>query len=296
VIPVPLTFEDLERTPTFKLAWEAVRPKEDGERWDHKEYRLLTEVLKTQCYLLAIGEMIVSEQSQIDLITTDLTSIGTSLSTTDSNIATLIATLEADQPQADLTALKAESANLSLIASALANLAPTIVTPPAGTQAFDPASELALYSFAGTDAIDPTEWTAVTDVTGPASEVLYTYAGDVANGAPTGAAAGEWVPFTGTLTLVTAPTGGGGVPVVSLISPTSGPAAGGTSVAVTGSGFTGATSVLFGTGVATFTVTDDTDLVAIAPLGVDGTVFDITVVGPGGTSAVSVADQYTYSG
>jgi hypothetical protein len=294
---VPLTFEDLEKTPTFQRAWETVRlQEEEGRSWEHRERRLLDEVLKTQCYLLAIGEMIVSEQSQIDLITTDLTSIGTSLSTTDSNIATLIATLEADQPQADLTALKAESANLSLIASALANLAPTIVTPPVGTQAFDPISLLALYSYSGTAAVDTTQWTEVTDVTGPSGEVLYTYDADVANAAPTGAVAGVWVPFTGTLTPVSGPPLSGGVPVVTGISPTSGPAAGGTSVAITGSGFTGATAVDFGVGTATFTVTDDGDIVAIAPLGVDGTVFDITVTTPSGTSAVSAADQFTYSG
>src|SRR4029079_17334320 len=47
-------------------------------------------------------------------------------------------------------------------------------------------------------------------------------------------------------------------PVVTSISPTSGPKAGGTTVVVTGSGFTGATAVTFGTKVATFTVNSAT--------------------------------------
>ena len=49
-------------------------------------------------------------------------------------------------------------------------------------------------------------------------------------------------------------------PTVTGISPTSGPAAGGTLVTITGTGFTGATAVDFGTTAATnVTVVNDTD-------------------------------------
>jgi hypothetical protein len=62
---------------------------------------------------------------------------------------------------------------------------------------------------------------------------------------------------------------------------------------ITGSGFTGATSVSFGAAAATkFTVNSGTQVTAISPPGT-GTV-DITVTTPSGTSAATAADQFTY--
>ncbi len=87
---------------------------------------------------------------------------------------------------------------------------------------------------------------------------------------------------------------GGALPVVTGVSPASGPAAGGTSVVITGSGFTGATSVGFGvTGTPQMTVDSDTQITATSPAG-SGTV-DITVVTAAGTSATVAADQFTYA-
>jgi hypothetical protein len=86
------------------------------------------------------------------------------------------------------------------------------------------------------------------------------------------------------------------VPVVSAISPNSGPVAGGTSVTITSSvpNFTGATAVKFGaTAATTFTVNSATQITATSPAGSAGTV-DVTVTGSGGTSATSSADQFTY--
>ncbi|MYS87497.1 IPT/TIG domain-containing protein [Embleya scabrispora] len=89
-----------------------------------------------------------------------------------------------------------------------------------------------------------------------------------------------------------------GVPqprTVTSVSPNSGPTAGGSSVTVTGTHFTGSTAVAFGTTSATsFTVVDDTTILATAPPGAPGTVH-VTVTGPGGTSATSAADRYTYA-
>ncbi|WP_310723470.1 IPT/TIG domain-containing protein [Streptomyces sp. N2A] len=77
----------------------------------------------------------------------------------------------------------------------------------------------------------------------------------------------------------------GSVPVVSGVSPNQGPVFGGNTVIVTGSNFSGATAVTFGTTTATsFTVDSPTRISAVVPPGAAGAV-QITVTGPGGTSA-----------
>lgn len=80
-------------------------------------------------------------------------------------------------------------------------------------------------------------------------------------------------------------------PAVTGISPTSGPA--GTAVTISGTNFTGATSVVFGTASAAFTVTSSTKISATAPAG-SGTV-DVNVTTPAGTSASSTSDVYAYT-
>jgi hypothetical protein len=83
------------------------------------------------------------------------------------------------------------------------------------------------------------------------------------------------------------------VPVVTIIAPSSGPAAGGTSVTITGANFSGASDVQFGAAYApAFTVNSATLITATAPAG-SGTV-DVTVTVDGFTSATSAADQFTY--
>ncbi|WP_432037613.1 beta strand repeat-containing protein [Streptomyces cucumeris] len=79
-------------------------------------------------------------------------------------------------------------------------------------------------------------------------------------------------------------------PVLSSVSPTQGPATGGNTVTLTGSGFTGATAVLFGSTAAnSFTVVSPTQITVTAPPG-SGTV-QVTVTTPGGTSN---GVSYTY--
>ncbi len=83
-------------------------------------------------------------------------------------------------------------------------------------------------------------------------------------------------------------------PTVTGLDPTVGPAGGGTTVTITGTGFTGANAVNFGSNAATsFTVNTATSITAVAPAG-SGTV-DVTVTTPGGTSATSAADKYSYT-
>ncbi|MET9876718.1 IPT/TIG domain-containing protein [Actinacidiphila glaucinigra] len=72
-------------------------------------------------------------------------------------------------------------------------------------------------------------------------------------------------------------------PVLVSVSPSQGPAAGGTAVTLTGSGFTGATSVKFGATAATsYTVNSATQITAVAPAGTGAV--PVTVTTPGGTS------------
>jgi len=82
-------------------------------------------------------------------------------------------------------------------------------------------------------------------------------------------------------------------PSVTSVEPKTGPAAGGTSVTITGNGFSGATAVKFGPANATsFTVNSESSITATSPAGT-GTV-DVTVTTPAGTSPISSADQFRY--
>ena len=94
------------------------------------------------------------------------------------------------------------------------------------------------------------------------------------------------------LTVISTPTPGIG-PTVSNIKPMNGPAVGGTSVTITGTGFTSAASVSFGsTPASNITFISDMQITAVSPAGC-GTV-DATVTTLSGTSAKSKADLFTY--
>jgi fibronectin type 3 domain-containing protein len=83
-------------------------------------------------------------------------------------------------------------------------------------------------------------------------------------------------------------------PVVTSVSPNSGPTAGGTAVTISGQNLTGATKVLFGKYAATSVVVNaDGTLTAWAPAEAAGTV-NILVISPGGTSAATTADRFRY--
>jgi alpha-tubulin suppressor-like RCC1 family protein len=81
-------------------------------------------------------------------------------------------------------------------------------------------------------------------------------------------------------------------PTVEKLSTTSGPAAGGTAVTITGSNLEGATSVSFGSSSATsFTVNSATSITALSPAETAGTVY-VTVTTPIGTSTISRHDRF----
>ncbi len=106
------------------------------------------------------------------------------------------------------------------------------------------------------------------------------------------------VTFSGTTPVV----GGGSSPPptpqgpsISSISPTSGPSAGGTTVTISGSNLSSVTGVMFGTlAASSFTTVSNSEVQAVSPPGTSGTI-DITATNSGSTSALSCADQFTYT-
>jgi probable HAF family extracellular repeat protein len=113
-------------------------------------------------------------------------------------------------------------------------------------------------------------------------------------------------PGTGTVNVtVTSPQGTSAIsaadrftyvppPTVTGLSPKTGPASGGNTVTITGTNFTGATRVDFGsTPAASFEVDTPTSITAIAPASTARTV-DVTVTTHGGTSATTSKDHYKF--
>ena len=82
------------------------------------------------------------------------------------------------------------------------------------------------------------------------------------------------------------------LPVTGL-TPATGAAVGGTGVTITGSGFTGVSSVRFGTTSAAFNFLSDTQITTTSPAG-SGTA-DVFVTTATGTSVQSAADQFSYT-
>ena len=84
-------------------------------------------------------------------------------------------------------------------------------------------------------------------------------------------------------------------PSVTSVSPASGPVPGGTSVTITGTGFTGASAVKFGAiDAASYSVDSATQITASTPASTGAGTVDVTVTTAVGTSAISAADQFTY--
>jgi hypothetical protein len=78
-------------------------------------------------------------------------------------------------------------------------------------------------------------------------------------------------------------------PIITSLSPNSGPTAGLTTVLITGTGFTGTISVRFGSTATSYTIVSNTQISAIAPPGTG--VAQVTVTSPAG---VSNGVSYTY--
>jgi hypothetical protein len=85
------------------------------------------------------------------------------------------------------------------------------------------------------------------------------------------------------------------LPTVTAITPARGPIAGGTTVTITGTNLSGATSVKFGLSPAAhLTVNSATSITAVAPAAAIVSVVDVTVTTAGGTSLLVSVDRFTY--
>jgi hypothetical protein len=83
-------------------------------------------------------------------------------------------------------------------------------------------------------------------------------------------------------------------PTITSIVPATGSAAGGTSVAIVGTGLTGASAVAFGSAPATsFAVISDTQIVAASPAGSGSVVVSVTT--PSGASGITAGSTFLYS-
>jgi hypothetical protein len=135
--------------------------------------------------------------------------------------------------------------------------------------------------------------TPINGATGPSYTLLSTDVGSTIEVQETATnTGGPGTPASSTpTTLVTAPA----VPAaITAISPASGPAAGSTTVTITGSGFSGATKVTFGSVAAvSFSVGSANTITAVSPAQ-GAASYNISVTTPVGTSPTVSADLYTY--
>ncbi len=85
-------------------------------------------------------------------------------------------------------------------------------------------------------------------------------------------------------------------PTVTKVEPNHGSPSGGTTVNITGTGFSGTTTVKFGsTNAASFTANSPASITAVSPKARGAETVDVTVTTPAGTSPTSAADLFIYS-
>lgn len=161
---------------------------------------------------------------------------------------------------------------------------------PAGTglQTFTANLPIHAGELIGVDPSNDTDKIGVAEVSGASYGFIFPPPFDTATVAPSGTNAGKEV----ALSAEVQPT-----PAVASISPSFGSVAGGTSVTITGTDFTAASAVKFGTTPASgFTVDSETQITAIAPASAAVGQVDVTVTTLAGTSPTSYGDRFTYDG
>jgi alpha-galactosidase len=145
----------------------------------------------------------------------------------------------------------------------------------------------------------PTGWNGLDTGALVANSTFSSSAGSLASSTPYYFVAwsdvgGTWYP--GSVLQFTTAVSIPGAPIVSSVSPGGGPSTGGTAITITGTNFTGATAVDFGSSAAAgFTVVSDTSITATSPATTTPGTTNVTITTPSATSAISDADEFTYA-
>ena len=163
------------------------------------------------------------------------------------------------------------------------------VTPSGtGVQTFTANLQVHAGDLIGVDPTAGTDKIGVAEAAGASYGFIFPPPFDTATVAPSGTVAGKEI----ALNAEVQPT-----PAIASIAPSFGSVTGGAGVTISGTNFTAASAVKFGSTPATgFTVESDTQITAIAPAAsIVGSV-DVTVTTLAGTSATGRADQFTYEG
>jgi hypothetical protein len=158
-------------------------------------------------------------------------------------------------PLAGGTTVEIDGKNLGGVSSVLFGGTPSPLVTPVSQ------TEVRAVTPPGTGTVDTTVTTpSGTSVTGPSDEFTY----------------------------VTTPS-------IQKVYPNGGTTLGGNKVTIAGSGFTGATTVFFGSVAATsFTVESDQEIVAVSPAESAGNV-DVVIAAPTGSTPIDPADVFDYS-
>jgi IPT/TIG domain len=139
--------------------------------------------------------------------------------------------------------------------------------------------------------------TSVSFGTTPATDVVVDSAGQLTAVAPAGTGVTDVTVTTPFGTSATTPADQytyTNAPTVTSVSPNAGPAAGGTSVTLTGTGLADVSSVQFGATPATAVTCSATSCSVTSPAGTAGDTVPVTVTSPEGTSVATPADQFSY--
>ncbi len=156
----------------------------------------------------------------------------------------------------------------------------------AGLQTFSANLPIRAGDLIGIDPTSATDEIGVSDVAGANFGFIFPPPLDGATVAPSGSKAGQEIALSAEVQPA---------PAITAVSPNSGSIAGGTTVKISGTDFSGASEVNFGTKTATsFTVLSETEITAVAPRTNKAGSVDVTVTTLAGTSAAVRNDRFTY--
>jgi hypothetical protein len=157
-----------------------------------------------------------------------------------------------------------------------------------GVQTFSASIPVKAGDLIGVDPTNPTDKIGVATVNGAGFASLFPSPLEGATVAPRPVTSGKEIELAAEVQPQ---------PVIKAVEPTFGPLTGGTKVKITGTDLAGASAVMFGEQPATaFTVESETQITATAPAFTNRGPQPITVKTVAGTSELSTADEFTYTG